>query len=193
LDFWPDFSSAKASTNLHSTLWRVRKAINRDVILFKDNSYQLSPSAVIWHDVSEFESQIKRATDNHLSFDERLETWRRAIALYEGDYLTDVFLEWANERRLELQKQYLLALMQAAGWELNRRRYSEARFLYEKAVACDPLRDDVYAGMMECLFHLESPAAARAYYLAYKKLLKDELGVDPPESLRLLFERMSQN
>jgi ATP/maltotriose-dependent transcriptional regulator MalT len=193
LDFWPDFSSDKASTNLHSTLWRVRKAIGRDVILFKDNLYQLSPSAVIWHDVSEFETQIKRAADNHLSFDERLETWRRAIALYEGDYLTDVFLEWANERRLELQKQYLLALMQAAGWELNRRRYSEARFLYEKAVACDPLRDDVCAGMMECLFHLESPAAARAYYLAYKKLLKDELGVDPPESLRLLFERMSQN
>jgi len=190
LDFWPDFSPEKITNNFHATLWRVRRAIGREVLLFEDERYKLSPSVMLWHDVAEFETRIRRVFRNSLSPEEKAEVWREAIALYQGHYLQDISLEWAERRRRELQSNYLLALTQLADWGLSGQYYREARGLYEKAIAVDPVLDEAHAGLMKCLYHIESPAAARAHFLTYRKMLKDEFGYDPPSSLQALYEQM---
>jgi len=137
-------------------------------------------------------AHLRRAAIAGLTPEERAEAWRQAIALYQGDYMTDLTMEWIEHRRLKLQRQYVLALTHLGEWERDRRRFRDARLLYEKVLAVDPYQDEAHAGLMECLVRLESAAAARAHYLTYARLLREELGAQPPAHLQKLYEQMKR-
>jgi DNA-binding SARP family transcriptional activator len=142
--------------------------------------------------VAEFEAHLRDSADTDFSPRERAEAWRRAIALYQGDYLSDIFMDWTTRRREELQGQYLIALNHLADWELSRQRYNEAKALYDRVIEIDPYRDEAHAGIISCLTRMGAPAAARAYFLAYKKVLYDDLGAQPTSALQAIYDRIGQ-
>lgn len=76
--------------------------------------------------VAEFEACLHHGSSTELSPDERAEAWRRAIALCQGDYLSDVSLEWAERRRNDLQGKLAQALAGLAEWETARRLHLSA-------------------------------------------------------------------
>ncbi|MBN1451305.1 MAG: tetratricopeptide repeat protein [Anaerolineales bacterium] len=192
LEFWPEFSTAKISSNFHATLWRVRRALDsKDMIVFEDNLYNLNPSLSIWYDVADFESALQRANSEDLSINERAELWRRAINLYRTDYLEDIFMDWANLRRTELQNAYLQALASLAEWEIDTQHFTEAIRWLEKITAVDPYQDHFHLMIMECLVQSGSPSAAKAHYQDYSKLLKKELDIEPTDELREYYEQIT--
>ena len=192
LDFWPDFSAGKISSNFHATLWRVRQALGfKDAILFEGDQYSLHPSIQIWCDVAEFETYIHSANDPSLTDSERSETLRQAIKLYQAPYLQDLYMEWADRRREELRNIYVEALSRLAKIESQEKRFGEAKKLYERIVSVDPYRDEAHLSLMKCLTLSGAPSAAIAHFKRYKSLLRKELNSEPLPELQEYYETLT--
>lgn len=192
LDFWPDFSVGKTSSNFHATMWRVRQALGfKDAIMFEREQYSLHPSLQIWYDVAEFEGHIHAANDPRLSDTERGEMLRQAIKLYQDPYLQDLYLEWVDRRRDELRKAYLDTLSKLAMIESRGKRFGEARKLYERIVAVDPYRDEAHLSLMKCLTLSGAPTAAIAHFKRYRSLLRKELNSEPLPELQEYYETLT--
>jgi ATP/maltotriose-dependent transcriptional regulator MalT/DNA-binding SARP family transcriptional activator len=192
LEFWPDFSPGKISSNFHATLWRVRRALGfKDAIVFEDDVYSLHPALKIWYDVAEFQSYTRQASNEDLSAGEQAELLRQAARLYQGAYLQDVYMDWADKRRDELRNQYLNTLVRLAAMENRSKRYHEARTLYEKIIAVDPYRDEIHLELMKVLALSGSPSSAMAHFKRYKAMLHKELNAEPLADLQRYYEKLA--
>jgi two-component SAPR family response regulator len=192
LDFWPDFSVGKISSNFHATLWRVRQALGfKDAVIFEDEHYSLHPSFQIWYDISEFETYIRQAQDEKTSDREKSELLHQAIGLYTGAYLQDVYMEWADRRRDELKNQFLEALIELARLEVKSKRHREAKRLYERILEIDPYRDEVHLSLMKSLALSGAPSAAIAHFKHYRSLLRKELNAEPLQELQEYYDQLA--
>ncbi|MEX1248064.1 MAG: BTAD domain-containing putative transcriptional regulator [Anaerolineales bacterium] len=192
LDFWPDFSSGKISSNFHATLWRVRQALGfKEAIVYEQDHYSLHPSFGIWYDVWEFESYLKKAGEEQLSKRARGELLKQALDLYKQSYLQDIFMEWTDRRREELRALYVDALLDLASMEAESKHYREAKLLYEKILGVDPYRDEVHLSLMKCLALSGAPSAAIAHFKQYRALLRKELNAEPLRELREYYNQLS--
>ena len=192
LEFWPEFSASKVSSNFHATLWRVRRALgNKDAIVYEGGLYILNPEIAIWYDVEEFESIVKKAQVDSLPESERATLWRSAIDLAQGDFLEDLFMDWSDERRAQLQETLIMAMREVAHWDFSQNRFEDARTLYERILLIDPYQDQIHLDLMKCLVAIGSATAAKAHFISYKELLTDELQAEPLEELRLYYEKIA--
>jgi two-component SAPR family response regulator len=192
LEFWPDFSAGKISSNFHATLWRVRQALGfKDAILFEGDQYSLHPSIHFWYDVAEFEGYIRSANKPGLSDPERSEILKQAIKLYQEPYLQDLFMEWADRRREELRNTYLEILTQLATIESRANRFVEAKKIYERIVTVDPYRDEAHLSLMKCLALSGATSAAIAHFKRYKSILRKELNSEPLPELQEYYNTLT--
>ena len=191
LEFWPEFSTSKISSNFHATLWRVRKALGeREIISFSDKKYFLNPSVTIWYDVSEFENHVQCAHNNDLSKTQRADHLRQAIDLYLGDYLEDVFMDWSLQLSDELKRLFIQSLTLLAELEAERHHFESAISLYEKVLGEDPYRDSSHLALMQCLVSVGLSSSAKSHYHKYGELLEKELGTRPSQELKDFYDKL---
>ena len=91
---WPDEVSANPVNALKTLLSRVRTllepiAINQEnFILSSQGSYQWNNKLPCVIDIEEFEKYCQKATDVSYPEDERIKFFKKALDLYQGDFLT---------------------------------------------------------------------------------------------------------
>ncbi|MEX2161770.1 MAG: BTAD domain-containing putative transcriptional regulator [Anaerolineales bacterium] len=192
LDFWPDFSSGKISSNFHATLWRVRQALGfKDSIIFEQDHYSLHPSIQVWYDVREFETYLGKSKEPGLASRERSELTKQAVDLYQGPFLQDIYMEWADRRREELRNLYVDALISLANLADSGKHYRDAKLLYEKILGVDPYRDEVHLSLMKCLVLSGAPSAAIAHFKDYRTMLRRDLNAEPMQELRKYYDQLA--
>lgn len=188
--FWPQMSAARATANFHQTLYRVRRALKSEAIVFQDNQYRLAPQLNFDYDVANFEREARAALA--LSSDDlrRLPLLEAAIGRYTGEYLADLPVEWAQERRRALSDLLVDLLREYADELIHLARYPDARQALNRALAIEPLRDDLHERMLACLGAMGRRYEVVQHYQHYRNLLQTELGLDPPRSARELYARL---
>jgi len=193
LEFWPEFSPAKISSNFHATLWRVRQALGEgEIISFQDKKYLLNPYVTIWYDVDEFLMHLEQAESEQVSPTQRAEHYRRAIDLYQGDFLEDIHMDWSARRSDELKDMYKHALANLAQWEAKRGHYDASIALYERVLQEDPYRDDIHLALMQCLADAGSPTRSKAHFQTYRDFLRRELDTEPSPELQDFYNQLAQ-
>jgi two-component SAPR family response regulator len=193
LEFWPDFSAGKISSNFHATLWRVRQALGfKDAILFQGDQYSFHPSIHFWYDVAEFERYIRSANKPGISDPERSEILKQAVTLYQDPYLQDLYMEWADHRREELRNTFLETLSKLAAIESDAKRFVEAKKIYERIVGIDPYRDEAHLSLMKCLALSGASSAAIAHFKRYKSILRKELNSEPLPELQEYYNTLTK-
>jgi DNA-binding SARP family transcriptional activator/ABC-type transport system substrate-binding protein len=118
---------------------------------------------------------------------------REAESLWRGRPLAD--LEFEPFARLDvdrLEEQYLTGVEERIEAELAIGRHRSLVPELERLVGEHPLRERLRADLMRALYASSRQAEALAVYTETRKLLVDELGIEPSESLREL-ERMILN
>ena len=191
LEFWPDFSKAKVNSNFHASLWRVRNALgSKHIISFDGDNYSINPQVDIFYDVTEYEEILHMLEASTLSIYERRNLCQQAIDMYQGEFLINVDMPWCDMRRNELRKKNLDLLVQFAEIEIERQHFDEASELYEQAIALEPYQDQLHLALMDCLVKMKSPTAAKAHFRQYKRILKDELGIEPLDELQRFYEAL---
>lgn len=106
-ELWPDLNFEKAASNLHTTIYHLRKILKdnglQDPILLVNNHYKLN--AVIKTDYDELNQLLEQ--DQH---DEK--SIQQLLNCYEGDFLVDEEYLWVNQIRLRLKQAVLHVLEQ---------------------------------------------------------------------------------
>jgi two-component SAPR family response regulator len=120
----------------------------------------------------------------------RLFALTEAINAYRGPFLPSFTSNWIIDRRRLLERKILGILILHAEEALVRGLPRQAIESLRRAVELEPLRDDLNFRYLEVLGRLERRNEVVGHYRRYVRLLADELGLDPPDALRNLYERL---
>ena len=197
---WPDWSPASAQQNLRQNLYVLRQVIPQvtshdgspvPLLLADRGGLQLNPDAGVSVDVLPFATLLERPHPTATQLAE-------AVALYRGDFLVDFYLpdsepfeEWAAARRADLRRRMLAALDGLTTGALEQRASSEAMAYARRQLELDNLNESAHRQLMLALAQSGLRASALAHYEECRRLLRQELGVEPSAELRALAERIA--
>ena len=106
---WPDKDESKAASVFHTTLHRLRKVLDDDMVYTRNRRYYLNTELPMSYDVREYMQLVRRAQQ-----DNTLETFTTAVELYRGAYLADFESSWCVDLRETLHATHLSLLQDAS-------------------------------------------------------------------------------
>lgn len=192
LAFWPEMSPSRATSNLQSTLWRARNALgNSAAIAHQEDRYEISAEINLWYDVEEFERLLAQARQPGLSKNRQIDLLNQAADLYRGDFLDDVYMDWATERRYVLARKYMDALEKLGNLAYELGDYDRAITAYIRLVEKDNFRDDIHLAIMRAYDKKGATNAAVNHFRSHVDYLKNE-GLVPASELEAYFLSISK-
>ena len=116
---------------------------------------------------------------------------REALGTWRGEPLADVPSQVLRDREVPpLADQRLHALAARIDADLHLGRHGEVVAELRQLVADHPLQEQFHAQLMLSLYRAGRQADALAAYQAVRRVLADQLGIDPGPGLRLLQQRI---
>jgi LuxR family maltose regulon positive regulatory protein len=185
---WPDAPPARGRALLHTTVYRLRRAVHPQVVLFRSDVYRVNQEMVTWYDVRQFERLVREAAG--APPDAAVTMLQQAVELYTAPFLEGLEAEWCTEERERLEHLSLLALERLADAYTAAGQLRESIAAAERLLARDPFREDVYARVIRAYLRLGNPAAARRQYERCAAVLRAELGVEPGPEIQALVRRL---
>jgi DNA-binding SARP family transcriptional activator len=185
--FWPDIPQGRALTNLYQTLYRLRRALGEEVVVLREQTCHFSENLEMRYDVASFESLARSAVSMPFQDLRRVGALEGAIQAYSGEYLAYLPVDWARQRREELSEEFVRVLREYADELIAVTRYSEARAALSRALAAEPLRDDLHQRMLKVLAAQGRIHEVVDHYQHYCESLRREMGLDPPAETRSLY------
>lgn len=188
--FWPYFPPGRQVSNLYTAIYSLRRALGKDAVTLDGSVYGISADLPMEYDVARFERAATIAEGLPPGDPRRFFALTETINSYGGRFLPESTSEWAVERGRELEFRFLELLTAHAEEALIRNQPSRALSSLRRALAIDPYRDDINLRYLETLGLLERRSEIVAHYQLYMQLLANELGLDPPETVRELYTKL---
>jgi len=180
-ELWDGSPPDTASTALQVYVSQLRKALGRDAIVTQAPGYlvRVEPRGL---DSERFDGLVAEAQARDA--EGAAETLREALALWRGPPLADLNDSVARAERGQLEEQRASALEQRIDADLDLGRHAELLPELEALLREEPLRERRRAQLMLALYRSGRQADALDVYRGGRKLLADELGLEPGEELR---------
>jgi len=185
--FWPEMATGRAQANLYQTLYRIRRAIGTDIIVLKNQICRFPENIALEYDVAAFEKTARHAMALPITDHRHLAELEKAAELFKGEYLKDVAVDWAGQRREEINQLFLALVREQADEYTTLCRYEDGRTSILRGLAVDPYRDDLHQRMLKILAALGRTHEVVDHYQKYVLLLRKDLGLDPPSETRSLY------
>jgi DNA-binding SARP family transcriptional activator len=116
---------------------------------------------------------------------------REALGLWRGEPLADVPSQLLRDREAApIEDQRLQALVARIDADLHLARHGEVVAELRQLVTAHPLQEQFHAQLMLSLYRCGRQGDALAAYQDVRRVLADELGIDPGLELRLLHQRI---
>ncbi len=188
--FWPDYMPGRQAANLHMAIYGLRRELGKAAIVLDSSAYALGDGIELEFDVNSFEHAAGLAEHIAPGDPRRLFALTEAVNTYGGLFLPELASSWVLDRRRVLETRYLDLLAETAAEAMVRGQPETAARCLRLALDIDPFRDDVHYRYLEALGDLGRQSQIVSHYHSYVRLLADELGLDPPEPVRALYQRL---
>lgn len=202
-ELWPQLDADRADRDFKVALNAVQRVLEPDrpprrpsaYITRIGLSYGLNADAPLTLDAVEFEDGVTAGnTAEKGSPEQAIDLYRRALDLYQGDYLPDaIYEDWSSGERERLVALYLTGAGRLARLLLDAGDLFETINWSQKVLAIDPCWEEAYRLLMRV--HMSNgnrPLAIRAYRQC-QQVLSDELGIGPMNETTLLYEQISDD
>ena len=203
--FWPDSERASAQQVLRTTLHGLRQALGAALIV-EENTLALAPDVNI--DVRAFESHLQRPISMRSVLSPRaasndqspiaspdIQLLSSTLALYRGDFLADFSLndsvefdDWLAGQQEHYRRLAIRGFIALASLHEQQGNYQAALAALDRALAFDPLQEDVQRSALRLHYLMGDRAGAIRRYEALRKLLNREMGVPPMAETRALYD-----
>jgi DNA-binding SARP family transcriptional activator len=183
---WPDGIPRTAAKAIQVYVSALRKALGRrrDALETRSPGYVLKVASGEL-DLHEFEQLLTRARGQEPAA--RVETLRAALALWRGAPLSELAYEaFVQPEAARLEELRQLALEERAEAELELGHGPELVAELQALVAERPLQERPLALLMRALYRAGRQSEALEAYREGRRLLDDELGLEPSAELREL-------
>jgi DNA-binding SARP family transcriptional activator len=178
---WLDAAEAQASANLRSALWKLRRA-GGELVEVSRGSLQLASRVTV--DLRDSVALARLAVSSP-------SWWEPAeldVTLLSDDLLPSWYDEWVLAERERYRQLRLHALESLCERLTHLRRHGSAVQAGLAAVAADPLRESAQRALIRAFLAEGNVGEARRQFEAFRTLLRDELGVEPSETLKALID-----
>jgi DNA-binding SARP family transcriptional activator len=202
---WPDQPQKRARQSLRQALSDLRKAIgdqdDAPFLLISREDLQFNAECDHWLDVAELTDLVKDCQTHHHRRRETclpcIRRMERIVELYEGPFLqqfflsdSDAFEEWAVLKREWLQREVTEALSILTDYCKRRGDHKQAQQYARRHVGLEPWREEAHRQLMQLLALDGQRSAALAQYETCRRLLADELSVEPTPETEALYEEI---
>jgi DNA-binding SARP family transcriptional activator len=191
---WGDEPPSQALAAVRTYASRLRKALGAGVLVSESGGYAirgLREGALdlgVAQDLATEAEKARHAGD----LCEARSLLGRALALWDGEPLAGVPGPYAEAQRVRLEEWRLGLLESRLDMDLEQGCHAEAVSELTALTAAHPLRERLRELLMLALYRSGRQAEALAVYADTRRLLADELGVDPGPGLRELQDRILQ-
>jgi DNA-binding SARP family transcriptional activator len=186
-DLWGEQTPESAQKMVQILISQLRKQLPDGLLRTRPPGYQL---ALDGHtlDLREFEQLSAHGREALRSgrVEEAAARLREALALWRGAALAEFREPFADVEAARLAEQQLACLEDRVEADLALGRHHELVAELEALVRRHPLRERPRGQLMLALYRAGRHAEALETYQAFRRLLVEELGIDPPTSLREL-------
>lgn len=190
-EIWGDEPPEAARSSLHSYVSHLKRALGADRLVSRPPGYVLrvSPEEV---DALQFERLVAQGR-RRLAGDPAASAraFRDALRLWHGEPFSDLAAELSLQPEIERLTQLRLAATE--DWieaELALARHAELVPELERLVARHPLRERLHMQAMLALYRSGRQADALDAYHRLRRLLSDELGLEPSPAVEELQHRI---
>ncbi len=203
---WSDQSPDTARHSLRQALSTLRRTIGDQRVTpaflrIDRGRIGVNLNASIWLDVEAVQSHLEESyTHPHADIESchpRIRHLEEAVALYRGDFLEGLivgdgveFEDWVLIRREQLRAQILTALHHITRHYLHRGKYAYAQRYALRQVEIEPYREEAHRELMRTLARSGQRSAALAQYETCRRIMAEELGVEPDPKTQALYERI---
>ena len=203
---WPDSTEETARHNLRQALFNLRLALGDHIatppyLLISRHSIQFNRESHYWLDLVQFneifvvrgKNRSQASTDSSI-FTPQLE---EMVDLYQGEFLqhfyiaeSTAFEDWIVLNRETLRQQMMEALTCLANVLELRGEFHTARRYVVRQLELDPWREEAHFQLMRLLVLDGQRSAALTQYETCKRILAEELGVEPCAKTRDLYDQI---
>ena len=183
-EMWGEQPPKSATASLQNAVSQLRKALGADVLVTRPHGYAILIEAPQL-DLARFERLVRQAREAVPA--DRARLLRDALSLWRGPALADSELEaFAQDEARRLEELRLTAEEELVDAELELGRHREVTAELEALIRANPLRERLRAQLMLALYRSSRQAEALQAYHEGRRLLVDELGIEPGRSLQQL-------
>ncbi|MER5530987.1 BTAD domain-containing putative transcriptional regulator [Streptomyces sp. NPDC002677] len=185
-------SQALAAVRTYAS--RLRKVLDPGVLVSESGGYAMrglgegALDLAVAQDLAAEAEKAKSAGDLH----QAREVLGRALGQWDGEPLAGVPGPYAETQRVRLEELRLQLLETRLDMDLEQGCHAEAVSELTALTAAHPLRERFRELLMLALYRSGRQAEALAVYADTRRLLAEELGVDPRPGLRELQQRILQ-
>ena len=190
--FWPDSTESQARTNLRNLLHRLREALPE-----ADRYLDVGTKTLWWKadspfmvDLDDFESASAKAekAQNSKKTKKLRESLEQAVDSYGGDLLPSCYDDWIFPERERLSQAYINTLEQLVDIQEKGLEYPAAIKNTQQLLRHDPLHEGSYRRLMGLHANNGDKARAVRTYHTCAAVLEKELGMDPSQSTRQVYQ-----
>ncbi|WP_077800132.1 BTAD domain-containing putative transcriptional regulator [Streptomyces sp. JHA26] len=189
---WGEEPPSQALAAVRTYASRLRKVLDPGVLVSESGGYAVRGPGNGALDLSLAQDLAVEAEKARAAGDlgRAREVLRRALALWDGETLAAVPGPYAQAQRVRLEEWRLQLLETRLDLDLEQGCHAEAVSELTALTAAHPLRERLRELLMLALYRSGRQAEALAVYADTRRLLADELGVDPRPGLRELQQRI---
>lgn len=188
---WEAEGTGNPAGTLKTTLWRARQLLEildpehgHEVILYEGGGYRWNSNVPVETDFEMFEALCRKA-EGLEDEQEKLETMRRALALYRTDFLERYAAEmWVNPLSAYYSNLYTQTALKQLELLQSSETAAEAVQLCRNVLHTAPYNEEVYQCLMRSYMYLDDYEKADAAYEELRVCLFDNLGVLPNKESR---------
>ncbi|HUF52288.1 MAG TPA: tetratricopeptide repeat protein [Dehalococcoidia bacterium] len=175
---WPDMPEDKTTSAFHSNMYRLRKALYQDVIAKESGRYGLDPNMTINFDVEQFQKALEAESAAGKGSQEAIGHMERAVELYKGSFAADLYSEWAESLRWQLEEQYTGLLGRLSSAYSDAGEYKKSADVCQKIIELDEFNEAAWYRLMSSYILSGQAEAAKFCYNRYVQINSEDREVD---------------
>ncbi|AGB40746.1 ATP-dependent transcriptional regulator [Halobacteroides halobius DSM 5150] len=196
---WPNKALKTAKQNFYVALNRLNKILepNRTkgeapfFVIKNDSSYKLNTAITYFYDVELFEELITRGKNSNTE-SVKINYYKQALKLYQGQFLEhNLYARWTIRERERLENLFLDIAAKLIEYYYQKEGYKTVIELANKILQIDNYFEKAYLYKVKSYIQLRRRDLAIKTYLECKKILKQELGVEPNSKLQKHYQIIS--
>ena len=176
---YPDAPFERIQRNFSDGLYRLHRALGGDWLSIERDTVAIHIDDHLWVDVWDFESLA--GSDQEVGL-------QRAINLYTGDLLPELYDDWLISERELRRNQYLEALEKLAALQEGKGDFRHSLITLRRLVSAEPLHEPAHQSYLRLLGRMQRYGEALVHYEYLRKLLRSELDAEPLAETRLIAE-----
>jgi predicted ATPase/DNA-binding SARP family transcriptional activator len=185
--FWGDAPDENARRSLRQALSDIRNELGEDTILADRETVQLNPNFRMWTDARDIFDLRFMISDFEIAESQQFINHKSNIINY-AELLPDFYDDCFEPPREELRALFLDAALKLIEQARAQSEYKTTMELAQKILTVDKANEAAHQHLMFCYSALGDRAAALDQYEFCKRALRDELGIEPSQETRALFE-----